>query len=293
MTRLVRNLLVTGIAVMTSQAAWAEDLFSEIAIGSVFANSSPRQNESVSKSGTGRRLSGPTSLRTTLSEAGFRPQGLENDEVLVVVEAPNTKGGVLNVTVAVNPAKAQIVISAPLVTIVEAKATLQGLLRLMDSSRANGGIYFTAADQTVIVRRTLDNDDVTAGWLKSRIQELVDYANAHAASWQALGESKPNLAQEKREDEPLAQQGFSMTGQWSAEGTNGESYGFQFEGNRFKLAIVANGQVHRSEGTWSLQGDRLILAGKVTNLSGVIATPSPDRLVLEFNNQKPLSFKHQ
>ena len=129
------------------------------------------------------------------------------------------------------------------------------------------------------------------GWLRLKIQELVDYANAHASKWRPL-EAKTATVERLRA-EPADGAAFSLIGKWSAAGSGGESFGVVFEVGKFRFAIVANGKVSRSEGTWALNKDQLVLSGEGMNLTSSVSVRTQDQIVLKFNSQLPLTFTRQ
>jgi hypothetical protein len=291
MTHLIRNLLLVTLVLSSHQSGLADDLFSEITIGSVFSGSVGADRDTASSTyGNGRRLTGATSIRSLLTEAGFRSDELDSKSVKVVVAAPQTKEKVLKIVVAVNVDKERIVMTAPLVQIDEAKTSARSLLQLMAAGRNGNGIYFnySTTDKWVGVQRIMTNKDVSPGMLKAKIDELVGFARGNAATWQSLDSNE--VTEKKRRRASASADSFSLAGSWNATGSKNETYSIQFANKRFTLGISMNGQISRSEGTWSMQNNRLTLSGEGINLSGTVTISSDNRFILQIKNQNALTF---
>ena len=280
------SLLIAAAILSSLQTAVADDLFSEVTIGSVFESST--STEATSKLGNGRRLSGVHSIKKAMAEAGLRlvtsksADAASGKGVTVAVSAPQVGYRSLNFRVALSRDKESVIVSAALARLDSAKAKSATLVQLIGQS-AKQGIRFAYSNNTLRIESTFENMNVSPTGLKSKIDDVLDRAAETASSWKPLATLSTTESRLAKTASPSA---FSLAGNWSTDANQKTNYGIRFEQNRFKLGIVANGSFSKTEGTWSIAGNSLTLNGDGLRLSGSITVESTEQFVLTINSQQ-------
>ena len=271
----------------------ADDLFSEVAISSVFGGDKDVTESKVSVS-NGRRVTGPSSLRKLLADAGLKGDEV-NKTVVVRMDAPQAKDKSLSAVIAVNVDKERIVVAFPLVKVTNADSTK--LLELMAAGNSGEGIYFfyQANTKWLGIRRVLHNENVNANRLKSQLDEMVVVAQENVGVWQSLGKTlleddKEATMPQVKSPEVKQTPTITMSGSWKANGASGESYTLSFNGDRFNLAIATGGKEVKSNGTWILRNGKLTLSGEGLTLSGTVKVSTSTQFELTLTNRSPLTF---
>lgn len=282
MNSAIKCLLVTVALLNTAPFVTADDLFSEITNGSVFASSASTRKETSTETGNGRRLSGIHSIRKAAAEVGLRQAASQeqptNGAVTVVVATPQLNDGSMNVRVSLTDSKASVVLSASLVQLDRSKSQSADLRNLV-SKAGSGGIRFALANNTLQIRSTFDNQNINPSDLKTKINDLLDRAASTASTWRKLGTTAA-IAQKSQPNET------SLVGKWTTDITQNTNYAIRFEQTRFKLGIVVNGKFSKTEGTWAIANNELTLSGDGLSMSGNISVESAEQFVLTFNNQR-------
>ncbi len=295
MTHFIKTTITVMLVSLACSTVIADDLFSEVTISSVFGGDKEVAKSEVAVS-NGRRVTGPSSLRKLLADAGLKGQEVNDKSVAVQLDAPQTKDKSLSAVVAVNVDKERIVIAFPLVKVTNANSAK--LLELMAAGNSGEGIYFFYEVNTkwLGVRRNIRNQNVSSSWLKSQLDEMVVVAQERVDAWQSLG--KTLLEDNKEATTPQVQAPqvkttpakATMDGSWKANGTSGESYVLSFRGNQFSLAIATGGKKVKSTGTWTLQGGQLTLSGEGLTLTGSVKASTSTQFELTLTNRSPLTF---
>jgi len=295
MIHFIKTTISVILVSVACSTAMADDLFSEVTISSVFAGDQDSVESEVSVS-NGRRVTGASSIRKLLADAGLKGEEVDSQTVVVPIEAPRTKDNSLSAVLKVNVDKGQMVVAFPLVKVNESNASSTKLLELMAAGNTGEGIYFfyQANTKWLGIRRILRNENVSSSWLKSQLDEMVVVAQENVDVWQPLGNTL--LEDDKVKETPKAKAqtktpvGPVMAGNWNANGATGEVYSLSFTGNKFSLKITTGGKEVKSNGTWTLQDGKLTLSGEGLTLTGTVTSATSTQFVLTLTNRKPLTF---
>ena len=317
MKPLIQNAILVLALLNTSQATFADDLFSEVTITSVFGESAKSNNDEQPQKSSVRRITGASSLQKMLKEAGLTTQEISSSSVAVALDAPQTKDKILNAVIVVHIDDGLLNIGVPLVRIDEKKVPASKLLEMMNQGRNNDAIYFVYSPESKWfgARRGLSNQNMSSERLVAELNEIVDFAQNSVELWQPLGDtlktvetnegtvdpdantnSKPETSPKPQSNPnptptpPTTETSISLQGTWAAAGPNGQGFGIKFDDKTFELVIVNNGKSSQSKGTWSLDESQLKLVGDGMTITGTVTSTSATQFELTLPNQKPLKF---
>ncbi|WP_146513984.1 hypothetical protein [Rubripirellula amarantea] len=268
-------------------------LFSEIAMESVFSQSTPTSADVATPNGSTSldRITGPTSLTNALKSAGFNPQP-NKEAVSMKVERAGWK---LPVSMTVDVEQDRITCKMSLVKIEKDMAnSSKTLLALMSASNqtANASFVLDSSDMMLQLRTTFTNRDITTKFLKSEMASLADTAIAHSDTWRKLKSSSTLTSTSSATSSTSS--GSSdyapFVGKWSASLPSSVSIAIEFKADKtFKMVHLVGSKAAVSSGTMIRNASQLTLSepGKADvqfQIESVTATSMKLRIVDSSNN---------
>ncbi|SMP51159.1 hypothetical protein SAMN06265222_103233 [Neorhodopirellula lusitana] len=310
-------LATIALACSTSLLKASDDLFSEIAMESVFASSSASTKAKVadepSDASPSESVGRVTSINTLFSIATRIDADAKQQSGSVQMNA-RQDGWRFPTEINVDIENDQLVFQLGLVTLdVKAAASSQTnkiLLKLLSSGSPQKRAFFsfTPATNQLVIRGTLSNRNVTTARLSERLAELASLAAAHSDSWSQLkpGSSKKPATSPAPAPtaKPPAQStaGFdiSLIGTWSATPTSGEAYAIAFTagsaGNTtgtFRLVHLKAGKSTTSVGNFQLNSQQLTLSSTGSSpLKSEIQATDADQFTMQIGTASVL-FRRQ
>lgn len=284
MTRFT-TLTLAGLALTMACAVKAkadDDLFSEVAVESVFAKAEaiqPSRSTAASSVVESQRITGAGQLGSLLRELDFEPKRLDSKGVKVTVShGPWTIPTTLRAAVS----RSQIDITMGLAT--PEKSSKLAATKLLSLLKADTGAAYFAFDEQagqVQLRQSVSARGLTSGRLSRLLKEMAELAASRESSWytEAAAESSTPTT-------PLP------AGTWLAKPATNEAFALQISANgAFSLAYVRGGGTVTSKGTVTRAASQITLAGvDGTSLSGTISGESPRGFRLSLTSGRTLQF---
>lgn len=282
-----RSLLAVSLTVfVVPGVARGEDLFSEIAVESVFGatkNAEPSGSTAISATAaaTEGRVTGAGQLSELLRNAGLEPKRLNGKTVEITISygqwtIPTTLFAAVD--------RSQIDITMNLAGL---SKTTQGdavkLLQLLSASQ-NNGVYFAfeTDSQKIQVRQTLSARGPSGAKLRRLLTEMAEFAVSREAAWydSATSDTKVAVA-------------IPLTGSWIATAGDGEAFAIKLTAEgQFNLAHVKGGQTTTSKGSVNRTNDQLQLIGDGgITITGTLSNTTPTSFELTLAGGKNLTFK--
>lgn len=245
---------LVAMTLATSLTTASDDLFSEVAVESVFASTTPKTTaaaETASAAGSAR-VTGAGQLGDLLRSLGYETQRLDGKAVKVTVSH-----GVWTIPTTLRAAvdRGQIDITMGLAT--PEKDSDWNAAKLLKLLVADIGPAYFAFDRSIgqiQLRQTVTARNVTADRLSRLIKEMAELAASRESSW---------YEEPKKESQPAATASASLpTGTWLAKPAGAEAFALNLtSGGQFSLVHVKAGRTVRSNGKATRSGSQLTLAG--------------------------------
>ena len=274
------------LALMLPAVGSADDLFSEVAVESVFAGSSqasPTSASTPSAAPKSTRITSAGQLGSLLRDAGLEPKRVDGKSVDVVIAH-----GEWTIPTRVRAAvdRGQIDVTMGLVTPKKgSKWTAERLLELLSLAPEAGGAHF-AYDRSkgqLQFRQTLSARDLTAQQLSRSLKEMAELAVSREDAWYKEAETSkqpPTAA-----PQPLA-------GAYVAKLGSGEAFALNLTADgKFALAHVKNGRTTTSKGKAERTGDQLRLVGGSVTIAGTVSNAGERGFDYTLAGGKKLVFK--
>lgn len=291
--------LLTLLSLAVPTASFGEDLFSEIAVESVFGGAEAGASDGTATSlisGTSKaRVTGAGQLGELLRSGGFKPERVDGKTVKTSVAHGRWT---LPTTLFAAVERGQIDIRMGLATLKKgAKGDPNKLLRLLAASD-DGGVHFAfdkSAEQ-IQVRQTLSARGLSSVQLKRTLTELAEFAVASESAWYAGADNGPSTTAATTAT-PGATSAVptpkALVGSWIATLGAGEAFAIKLTpDDKFTLAHVKAGKTTTSAGKAELTGDQLRLAGDSgVTIAGVVSNATADGFGLTLTGGKKLAFK--
>jgi len=259
----------------------AQDLFSDVEVGTVFSSLS---------SGTTSKPSTPTSritrveqLRDLLKEGGFAPSIVNRRTISMKKELDPWSFPVL-IEISEDETQLTLVLGLSTIQDISKDLTAENLLKLMSASQHNAPALFTYTPdrKRTELLMNIPNAGLTPQSLRDQINRLAVLAKGTEAIWyRAELETESNTVDN------------SLLGKWSASRSESEAVAIEFKSDRaFNMVFVTSGSPSKSSGTFSLENGTLTLSGSDgTQLAGKITLISAVEFRLELLPGKQLTFK--
>lgn len=280
------NLLAMGLLISAmSDIARGEDLFSEIAVESVFGatkNNEPAGSTATSAAATTEgRVTGAGQLSELLRNAGLEPRRLNGKTVEITISygqwtIPTTLFAAVD--------RSQIDITMNLASLSKATQGDAGKLLQLLSASQNNGVYFAfePGTQKIQVRQTLSARGPSGAKLSRLLTEMAEFAVAREAAWYESTSSDTTVAA-----------AVPLTGSWIATAGDDEAFAIKLTAEgQFNLAHVKGGQTTTSKGSAKRTSDQLQLVGDGgVTITGSVSNTTPTSFELTLTSGKKLAFK--
>lgn len=273
-------LLALGLGTPFAQAE-ENDLFSDVAIESVFDSKTTDDTTAKASDERSLRITGADQLVNLLKKAKRVDSKTASTQVTYA-------GWSFPVTLQIKVDRDQIEIALALATASkEAKWKAERLLSLLTAVEDQPGVYFSydKASRQLQLRKVISNRGVTASRLEKTLQEMAQVAAGRKASWtigagnqsnQSVGNAQPSLA-----------------GSWIAKLGEKEAFALRLTTDgKFSLALVKDGKTSTSTGKVERSGDQMSLVGTDgTTIRGTVSGQSAEGFELQLTGGKKLTFK--
>lgn len=282
---LFSTLIFTCATSLTAVQA-QEGLFTEIRADAVFRDAQPGTSQTRPNAGDdSRSLPGNDALREMLSVAGYAPKALENS-LAIDVQGENWNSQLI---LELQNDRSELLLSIRLADRVDPnQLTKERLLKLMQLNASQTAATFLLSEKAdqLSVRVRVENRDMSVNRLRNAIENLRTLADNQRDAWQF---NKPLVAATppKAEGPPAAAPPANapanapapaataaaspLVGKWVGSRQN-EAFALQVSAaGEFQLAFITQGKNRKLQGSLTLQGDQLTLAGTDgTKLTGTI-----------------------
>lgn len=285
------------LALTAPVAALGDDLFSEIAVESVFGSADKAQTTgSTAKTGDtapAARVTGAGQLGELLRESGFEPERVDSKTVTVTVAhgqwtIPTTLHAAVD--------RSQVDITLGLATPEKgAKWDSKKLLRLL-ADPDEGGAHF-AFDSTkgqIQVRQTLSARGLNGSDLGRLLTELAEFAVSRETAWYEEASTESSKSSTPTTEGVGKTAGPApLVGSYVASLAEGEAFAIKLTaGDTFQLAHVKSGKTTTSQGKVERTGDQLRLVGDGgVTISGTVSGATAEGFDLILTGGKKLTFK--
>lgn len=278
------------LALCLTNAARGDELFSEVAVESVFGASSKSTGTATtsSSSAAGVRVTGAGQLGELLRELGFEPERVDGRTVTIQVAhgqwtIPTTLQAAID--------RGQVDITMGLATPEKgAKWDATKLLKLLADPEAGGAHFaFDSEKGQIQVRQSLSAREVTSSVLETLLKEMAEFAVSRESAWY----EEPKESEKAKPATTTAAAPSSIVGSWVASLGEGEAFAIKLTADgKFQLAHVKAGKTSTSSGKAERTGDQLRLVGdgNVT-ISGTLSGITAEGFELTLTSGKKLSFK--
>lgn len=281
------------MALTLSIAARGDDLFSEVAVESVFgvatkASDSGSFGLPSAPAPTGR-VTGAGQLGELLREAGLEPERVDSKTVSLQVRHGDWK---IPTVLSAAVDRAQIDVTMALSTPEKGKWDATKLLRLIaDPERGGTHFAFDSSKGQVQLRLSLPARGLTASELGRVLPEMAELAVSREDAWRAVPASTGTGAGSAAAAADAKLPG--LIGAWVASLGGGEAFAVKLtDDGRFRLAHVKGGKASTSTGTASRTGDQLRLAGDTgVTITGAVSGASAAGFDLTLAGGKKLVFR--
>ncbi|MCA9225640.1 MAG: hypothetical protein KDA47_08505 [Planctomycetales bacterium] len=301
--------LVFGV-MAADAASGADELFSKVAIDSVYGSDDAASADASSPSVTrrGRAISNMLELSELLTSAGFEPKSVEGGILTIKVER---KPWELPVLVMMNSDESQVRMVMMLSVVKDIQSVkAQRMIGLLSANREIENAFFAVSEKRgrVELHRWIDNAAITDSRLRNELNGLAEIAANTEKQWdfsrsesgdKVSAQTKPAAAAgpaENTSTEPAKSVAASdsLVGKWAAARSDKEAFAMQLNAdNTFALVTVLNGKTTKSTGKFELTGQTLKLIGNDgTRLTGTVTVTSGSEFRFQFENSSTsLTFK--
>jgi len=295
------------LAAAATPAAQADNLFSNVSIGSPFG--SDETQGAVPPRQTPEKLAGPASLSEMLRNAGLTPRELDTRIVSVKVRSGESTLPVL-MTFTEDHNRLRMVM---ILGVHKNGIPSETLMGLMDANRENAAAFFAYSkkQRRTELHRIVENRSMTPDRLKAELGGMARIASQTRELWAVKSESASDSPAEgnsgagnvatERQTAPSSQPEAnstsllsSLVGQWAASRSKKEAFALRISANgKFALVTVVNGKTSQSTGQFTLKGSQLTLKDKDgTTISGTVTLSSKEEFkFLSQGAKTPLTFK--
>lgn len=301
--------LVFGV-MAADAASGADELFSKVAIDSVYGSDDAASADASSPSVTrrGRAISNMLELSELLTSAGFEPKSVEGGILTIKVER---KPWELPVLVMMNSDESQVRMVMMLSVVKDIQSVkAERMIGLLSANREIENAFFAVSEKRgrVELHRWIDNAAITDSRLRNELNGLAEIAANTEKQWdfsrsesddKVSAQTKPAAAAgpaENTSTEPAKSVAASdsLVGKWAAARSDKEAFAMQLNAdNTFALVTVLNGKTTKSTGKFELAGQTLKLIGNDgTRLTGTVTVTSASEFRFQFENSSTsLTFK--
>lgn len=249
-----------------NQMSFADDLFSEVAMESVFEKKAAPVTGATQSAGESlERVTGVASLSQALKYAGYAPK--ENSG-RVSIQVPHA-GWNFPADLQVQIESDRIVVEMALVTLSDSNAIQsKELLKLLEKNDAISGFLFAyePSRKLLVLRSALENRALSPKIIQNHLTQLAAFGEKYSSLWSPM---KPKSADQTVGKTGAASNvastvptGLSLIGTWGAALNDKDSIAIQIkEDLTFKLVTVQAEKQKISTGKYVREGTRLSLAG--------------------------------
>ena len=310
------TIIMLGVACLTASMAQADDLFSNVSIGSPFGSS--ESQGALPAQPAPQRLAGPASLSDMLAKAGLQPKELDTRIVSVNVSSGGKTLPVL-MTFADDNEQLRVVMVLSILQENETPTTDQ-LIALMDANRENSSVFFAFSkkQRRIELHRIVKNQSLTPNRLKEELIGLLRVAQQSRDVWATMPAEEQTPPQEGTASTPAESTPESnpapaptenasaqpqprrntlqlgLIGQWTAARSKTEAFALRLDNEgTFALVTVINGKTSQSKGTYTIDSSKLTLKDeKGTQLTGTVTLKSGKEFSFQPTGaSNPLTFK--
>ncbi len=279
------------LALCLPVAASGDELFSEVAVESVFGASSKSAGSAstgASIPGAGVRVTGAGQLGELLRELGFEPERVDGRTVTIQLAhgqwtVPTTLHAAVD--------RSQVDVTMGLATPEKGvKWNANKLLRLLADPEAGGAHFaFDSSKGQMQVRQTMSAREVTSANLGRLLTEMAEFAVSRETAWF----DKPSESDKSKPATTAAAAPTSIIGSWVASLGQGEAFAIKLTADgKFQLAHVKSGKPTTSNGKVERTGDQLKLLGDGSvTISGTLSNITAEGFDLTLTSGKKLAFK--
>ncbi|MGI9473721.1 MAG: type III secretion system chaperone [Rubripirellula sp.] len=281
----MRFFLAFALLAVTSSTSLVrsdDDLFSEVAMESVFAKSNSTTKKSVAApSPTDQidRITGTSGLTQVLKTAGFEPT-TKDGKVTFRLEHG---GWAFPAALRVDVESDRIICQLSLIEVAkDAKIDQTALLGLLSAGDPGKAAFFAfdREEELMQLQASLSNRSVIAREMANELRQLASFAGEKSELWSKLTVKQPKKAASKptapkaltpsprtpasntTASKSAGSKGISLVGRWSASLSSTEAFAIQVSANdRFQLANVKAGKSTVSKGALVRNGNKLTLNG--------------------------------
>lgn len=304
--------LVFGV-ISADAASGADELFSKVAIDSVYGSDEVASDAESSPSVTrrGRAISNMLELSELLTTAGFEPKSVEGGILTIKVER---KPWELPVLVMMNSDESQVRMVMMLSVVKDIQSVkAEQMMALLATNREIENAFFAVSEKRgrVELHRWIDNASITDSRLRNELNNLAEIAANTERQWDfsrsttgddASAKTKSaasagpadNVSNEPSQSATSTASTASLVGKWSAARSDKEAFAMQLNAdNTFALVTVLNGKTTKSTGKFELAGQTLKLIGADgTRLTGTVTVTSASEFQFQLENSSTsLTFK--
>ena len=295
---------VTFLSVNTS--VLGDDLFSDVAIESVFRSEAAASEVSYSKDdlvADSIRVTGAGSLMRVLDEAGLQPTKVERHVVSVAVVQGGLSLPVLMSVVVDQDRLDMVMLLSELGDQIEWDT--QRLAKLLTANAEEGTVFFSLGDSSkrIELRRSMSNRLITPGLMKEELRKMLRVAETYEDTWSNVAKDGSSVAKHNGEtqaatpssDRPNGSTSLTLVGRWSAAIASGEALAVQIaRDGKFQMVVVKAGKTTVSTGTAQRTGNTLTLTDtNGTKIEGTVKQTTADsfELAIGGNQSATLNFK--
>lgn len=249
--------------------ALADDLFSEVAMESVFEKkAAPAVVGATQSDGESlERVTGVASLSQALKYAGYAPK---ESSGRVSIQVPHA-GWNFPADLQVQIESDRIAVEMALVTLSDTAAIQSAeLLKLLEKNDAVSGYLFAfePSRKLIVLRSALENRALSPKKIQNHLNHMAAFAEKYSSLWSPL---KPKSTEQSNGKSGAsgsgnvasnAQSALSLTGTWGAALNDKDSIAIQIkEDLTFKLVTVQADKHKISTGKYTREGNKLSLVG--------------------------------
>ncbi|MFO0939507.1 MAG: hypothetical protein U0930_01950 [Pirellulales bacterium] len=249
-----------------SRMAFADDLFSEVAMESVFEKkAAPVVMGATQSDGESlERVTGVASLSQALKYAGYAPK---ENAGRVSIQVPHA-GWNFPADLQVQLESDRIVVEMALVTLADSNAVqFKELLKLLEKNDAVTGFQFAyePSRKLLVLRSALENRALSPKKIQTHLTLLAAFGEKHSSIWSPMKPKSADQSASKTGASNVASTvpaGLSLVGTWGAALKDKDSIAIQIkEDTTFKLVTVQADKHKISTGKCVREGTRMSLVG--------------------------------